>query len=310
MSKIGAVESYFKKCLNKGMGDLETMLSGIRYRLESGGRLLDPGKRPPGYRSEKLRNFLKERGARRTTLWGGTAIRGDLDPKIKGHIIEFFKLVNELPSDRETLKKVLEICCDLYVGKVNAETPRLEIALKSDVQATIAELLRKHGTRATSGKIPQGLLYSLLRLKYSSIGKEFSVLTKRTHAGDAQSRSPGDVRVLRAGELHAVFEVKAITLDKTAIDRILPAHGKHDYPLFILGFGFESPNFKSKLNEMKNTFAINLDDYFWTIFSEIAINTTMVPTEILGCLIKIYNEEFCDKIEQDNAIKINVNPGQ
>lgn len=308
MSNIETVESHFRKYLGKGMGDLETMLSGIRYRLESGGELLNPSKRPLGYRSEKLRSFLKERGARRTTLWGGTAIRGDLDPKMKGHIIEFFKLVNELPSDRETLTKVLEICSDLYVGKVNAETPQVEIALKSNVQASIAGLLRTHGARATAGKMPQGLLYSLLLLKYSSIGNEFRVVTKRTHAGDAQSRSPGDVRLLKAGKLHSVFEVKGMILDKTAVDRILPAHGQHDYPLFILGLGFEPPDFKLKLNEMKNTFAINLDDYFWTIFSEIAINTTMLPTEILNCLVKIYNEEFCDKIEQNSAIKIAVNP--
>lgn len=304
MSEIEILASYFEKYLHKGMGDLETMLSGIRYRLENGGKLLDPHKIPPGYRSQKLRDYLKKRGARRTSLWGATAIRGDLNPKTKGYIIKFLELVNELPSDYSTLNRALETCADLYVLKINSEKSTIEVALKSNVQTSISQLLRAHGSRATAGKIQQGLVYSLLRLKYPE--NEFMVLTKRTHAGDAQSGSSGDIRILKANKLHAVFEIKGIVLDRTAVDRILPTHGKHDYPLFILGIAFEPPSLKRKLNEMRNTFAINLQDYFWTIFSEIAINTTMTPVEILNSIIKIYNVAFCNKIEQDSTIKINV----
>ena len=109
MNHIEAAKRHFQRCLDKGMGDLEAMLAGIRYRLNSGGKLLNPTKRPPGYRSQKLRNYLKKRGARRTTLWGATAIRGDLEPEKKGHIIEFLKLVNELHAcmhDEELLEAV------------------------------------------------------------------------------------------------------------------------------------------------------------------------------------------------------------
>lgn len=266
--------------------------------------MLSPHKRPPGYRSQKLRNYLKERGARKTTLWGATAIRGDLEPEKKGHIIEFLKLVNQLPSDPGTLKEALNSCTDLYVQKVNSETPEIELPLSSTVQTSIVQLLSTQTSHATAGKIPQGLVYALLKLKYRDSSMTINIFTKRTHAGDSQSGLPGDVRVTRDGRVSTVFEIKGKVLDTNAIDRILPTHGRHTYPLFILALGFRPSSLKREINEKTNTFAIDLGDYFWTVFSELAISTNMPPSTLLSDLINIYDEEFCEKIEHDSTIKI------
>jgi len=301
MDQVEVLTRHFNECLDKGMGDLETMLAGIWHRLDSGGTPLTPNKRPPGYRSQKIRDFLKERGARRTSLWGATAIRGDLEPEKKKHIIEFLKLVNEIPV--HDLKRALNACADLYVQKVNLEMPEIEFPLASSAQASIVQLLRTQATHATAGKVQQGLVYALLRLKYQGFATPLKILTKRTHAGDAQSGVPGDIRISRNGEVLAVFEVKGMTLDRSGVDRILPAHGRHGYPLFILALDFE-PSLKQDLNEKENTFAMDLDDYFWTVFSETVVDSNTKPIELLRHLIDVYNEEFCEKIEHDRSIRV------
>lgn len=304
MSQPEKLSKYFQKCLHRGKGDLEAMLSGIRFRIEHDGQLLDPHKVPPAYRSEKLREYLREKGAHRTTLCGPTALRGDLNPKTKTHIIEFLKLVNKLPADKETLKKALDMCADLYVQKINSQTSTISIANTSNVQAAVAQLFSTHGTRATAGKLPQGLIYAILRLKYAKQNGDFSVVSKRTHAGDTQSGSPGDVRILEGNKLYAVFEVKGLKLDQFAIAKILPTHGRHEYPLFILGLDFVPYGLKAKLNGLENTFAINLEDYFWTVFSELTVAMKLSTSEILKQIIAIYNDEFCGNIEQDNTVRI------
>lgn len=304
MSQVEVLRRNFQSSLDKGLGDLETMIAGIWYRLNNRGNLLNPNKRPPGYRSQKIRNYLKERGARKTTLWGPTAIRGDLEPEKKGHIIEFLELVNKLPSDQATLKSALDACTSLYAQKVNTETPEIELPLVSNAQASIVHLLNTRVAHATAGKIQQGLVYALLRLKYEGSTKTIEVLTKRTHAGDAQSGMPGDIRILQDKKVSAVFEVKGMTLDRSAVERILPAHGRHDYPLFVLALDFVSSVLKQEINEKTNTFAVNLADYFWTIFSDLVISANTPPAELLRHLIRVYNKEFCEKIEHDYTIKI------
>lgn len=305
MDALAAVRKAFAANKDKGMGDLETMLSGIWYRLESDGAKLNPTKRPPGYRSERLRKYLRERGARRTSKWGGTAIRGDLEKGKKDHIIDFLRLVNELPGSKESLTRALEVCADLYIEKMNAEYPEIELPRGSPVKQQIDFALRTERSKAEAGKTQQGLVYALLRVRHSK-SKDVDVRTKRTHAGDLQSGFNGDIQVLVEGELTEAFEVKGKPIDETEITRVLETHGRHDYPLFILAPDFVPRTKKDELNAMENTFAVDLDDFYWTTFAEICVERKEGTSKLLTELVEAYNEEFCEKIEQDPSIRITV----
>lgn len=293
---------HFRACLDKGLGDLETMLAGIWYRMENNGSKLDPGTVPPSYRSPKLRDYLRHRlGARKTTLWGPTALRGRLNPEKKQHIIDFLKVVNELPDDSEELRHAFEDCGKLYVHKVNAAVPEVVLPSESTAQMKLISALRVGGT---VGKIQQGIVYAILELKRRLKGEDFVVETKRTHAGDQQSGVRGDVLALRGNEPLTVYEVKGVTINRAAAEMILRTHGEHGYALFILGLGFNPPELKDKLSSLENTFAIGLEDFVLTLLSELVLATAISPEELLMELVKIYNVEFCDRIENDVSIKI------
>ncbi len=300
---VHEVVKLFSASLNQGMGDLETMLAGLRYRILHPSEKLDPNARPPGYRSQILRDQLKkEFGARRTSLWGGTALRGNFDPRKKSHIIQFLKSVNKLPADPRVLKLAFGECARLYAKKVNDLYPAIILPEDAPAQRQLLHAL----STPSEGKAQQGIAYALLRLlcKYAAPGR--TVETKPTHAGDAQSQRPGDIQVLQGNALIAVYEVKAFQLDQAGVDRLLPTHGKHDYPLFVLAESFKPTELKTALSSMGRTFAISLVDYCLAVFSELCLVTGRQPDELLREVIEVYNEEFCEKIENDESIKIRV----
>ncbi|GAG33144.1 unnamed protein product, partial [marine sediment metagenome] len=84
-------------------------------------------------------------GARRTTLWGPTAIRGDLDPDKKTHIIAFFELVNELPQDLDILQQAFDECAALYAEKTLTEYPPIVLPHYSTAQQRLAAALGHAG---------------------------------------------------------------------------------------------------------------------------------------------------------------------
>jgi len=302
-SPVEEVVSVFSANIHQGMGDLETMLAGIWYRLRHEGQKLDPRARPPGYRSQNLRDLLKkEYGAHRTSLWGGTALRGNFDPKKKAHIISFLKAVNRLPNDPRVLEAAFSRCARLYASKVNSLHPEVVLPKDAPIQRQLLQALNT----PSEGKVQQGIVYALTRMLTKRQAPHRSVTTKATHAGDAQSAQLGDVRVLEGDKPLVIYEVKAFPLDQAAVDRILPAHGSHSYTLFILSLGFKPPELRTVLCSMENTLALNLVDHCLAIFAGLCSISGESPQALLQELILTYNEEFCDKIENDPSIKIRV----
>ncbi len=291
---------HFENCLNYGMGDLETMLAGIRYRLQYRGKKLDANYPPPGYRSSLLRDYLKsEYGARRTTLWGATALRGRMKPETKGHIITFLELVNAI--DESELQNTLDACGKLYARKVNEENEAFVLPANSVAQTQLITALTISGT---VGKVQQGLVYAMLLLEKQLSEAQLDVHTKRTHAGDAQSGIKGDVSLESSGNPVVIFEVKGLTLDSGGVDKVLELHGRHHYPLFILAVGFRPSKLQDELNMLENTFAVRLIDFMLTKLAELAAQSKKTPDALIRELIDIYNVAFCEQVENDESIKV------
>lgn len=296
------VIAHFRTHLEQGLGDLETMLAGLRFRIEHNGDLLDPNYPPAGYRSPKLREYLREVcGAQRTTLWGATALRGRLKLETKGHIITFLEQVNQLPIN--ALEPTLLACGLLYAEKVNADTPAIELPPHSAAQRMLMDALQTGGT---VGKIQQGLVFAILHYEAELLPLPVRIETKRTHAGDAQSQRHGDIDVWHSERLAAVFEVKAVVATEALLNPVLASHGQHDYPLYILANGFRPTSLQETLSGLKNTFAVHLLDFMLT---KLATVQTLSGAATITCLHQIihrYNEVFCATIERDLSIRIGI----
>lgn len=291
---------YFERNIQHGMGDLETMLAGLWFRLHNDGALLDPHKRPPGYRSPRLREYLRETcGANRTTLWGPTAIRGDLAEADKGHIITFLELVNQVSSDQ--IARTLEACGRMYATKVNNEYGAVVLPALSTAQLRLIDALRTHGT---VGKIQQGLVYAALVVEQRQRGGGLRIETKRTHAGDQQSGRPGDILVFSGDLLVTAYEIKALTLTQAGVSRVLPSHGTHDYSLFVLALDFRPRSLQDELNGYQNTFAVSLVDFMLTKLADIQSIAGDSVADVLVEIVDVYNREFCENIENDPTIRI------
>lgn len=293
--------AHFRSHLDKAWGDLETMLAGIWSRIQYG-ELLNPTGRPKGYRGTGLRNYLKDVcGARRTTKWGATAIRGDLDPAKKRHIIEFFDLVNEVPANE--LNDLLKACGALYAQTVNAVTSDIVIPALSSAQKTLVSALRRTGS---VGKIQQGLVFAALTLENRLLQRGLVVATKSTHAGDLQSGVRGDIVLLDEQTIVASYEVKGHKLNQELKSQVLETHSIHSYPLFIVAGGFTPLTLQDELNALDNTFAVNLVDFLLTLMGELHVSTRRGLDNLIPELISIYNTEFCEAIEQDTSIVIQI----
>jgi hypothetical protein len=121
--------AHFQANLGVALGDLETMLAGLWYRLQHEGAQLNPRAIPPGYRSPALRVFLREVcGANKTTKWGPTALRGGDLKASKQHIIAFFELVNQL--DASELQSLLKACGLAYAQHVNTYSRQIPCLLR------------------------------------------------------------------------------------------------------------------------------------------------------------------------------------
>lgn len=294
---------HYQSNLDKKWGDLETMIAGIWFRVTNDYALLNPTAIPRGYRGTRLRNFLiQDCGARRTTKWGATALRGDLK-QTKKHIVEFYELVNAVPDDE--LAGILKACGLLYANKINAETPEIIIPPVSAVQQTLVSALQ---TTGTLGKVQQGLVYAVLLLERRILANDLTIITKATHAGDLQSGIKGDVILLDGRDIVAAYEVKGHQLTEPNMQRILETHGQHDYPLFVVATAF-APLLQDKLNSLENTFAIHLIDFMLSLLGQIQAVSRQGLAALIRELVEIYNDEFCEKIEQDTSIKISITDG-
>jgi hypothetical protein len=293
--------AHFQSHLDKGWGDLETMIAGIWYRIENDYSELIPTAIPPGYRGTKLRNYLiNDCGARRTTKWGATALRGDLK-ETKTHIVKFYELINQIPNDE--LRDVLKACGLLYAGKVNAETPEIVFPMVSAMQQTLISALRTSGT---VGKVQQGLVYAALILENRVLGANLTVTTKPTHAGDLQSGVKGDVILKDGQKIVASYEVKANHITESLKRQVLETHGTHSYPLFIVATGFTPPLLQDELNSLDNTFAIHLIDFMLTLLGDIQTVSRQGLDTLIHELVEIYNRDFCESVEQDKSIMIQI----
>jgi hypothetical protein len=293
--------SHFQSNLDKRWGDLEAMIAGLWYRIENGYALLNRTTIPRGYRGTKLRNYLMmECGARRTTKWGATALRGDLKEKTKMHIVRFYELVNQISP--EELRDVLKTCGLLYAGKINTETPEIIIPMVSATHQTLISALRTSGT---VGKVQQGLVYAALVLENRVLNTRLNVTTKATHAGDLQSGVSGDINLLDEHGVVASYEVKGHQITEHLKRQVLEAHGEHSYPLFIVASGF-MPLMQDELNSLENTFAVHLVDFMITLLGEIQAISRQGLDVLIREVVEIYNTEFCEGIEQDRSIMIQI----
>lgn len=281
-----------------GLGDLETMLAGIWWRRENLHGVLESSGPAPGYRGTKLRRYLRERGARRTTKWGATALRG-LFRTEKQFIQRFYELLKRLEA--EHLTEALEGCADAYVLYSNTHSPAQPALSRSEPQRVLQEAL----TRKSQGKIQQGLTFSALRLRIR-YGLPATVESKPTHAADAPSGEPGDIFVRRRTSQSPlmVIEVKAGTVSEDDCLHVLNAHGNHDYLLLLCAGRFKTISARELFNEFERSIAILTEDFVLSEFASTVIQSGKDADDLIWELLDIYNVEFCDHIENDESIKI------
>ena len=156
------------------------------------------------------------------------------------------------------------------------------------------------------GRVQQGLVFSALRRRYGASKK---ITTKKTFAGDEQSSlsgtiQRGDVQVWAEDAVAITLEVKDAIIDATAWGRVQATHGEHDYALFVLGAAYHPPALQQEISSLMATYALHLADFLLTLVFTIAADENQMPSDVLAEVLTIYNQEFCEEVENDPSIRI------
>lgn len=291
-------------------GDCCIMLQLIRMKLDAFAVEIDV-RNPGRFRgtAELQRDMTAVLGALpkyHIPKWGATHVRGVLrDDQKRGnkrHIIELISLLNRYSGSAESLRRAYERCITLHHEYWESFSIAVVVQPTDPAQQRLVKAL----SVASLGRVQQGLVYSVLRVRY---GATHTITTKKTFAGDAQSSlkgkiQRGDIQVWDGDALTMVLEVKDAVVDETAWGRVAATHGAHDYPLFVLASAFASPEFKAGICRYERTYAVHLADFVLTLFGDIVIGQRRSPDEVLADVIDVYNNNFCVAVEKDKSLSL------
>jgi hypothetical protein len=102
----------------------------------------------------------------------------------------------------------------------------------------------------------------------------------------------------------AAYEIKALSLTKDRLEGILAAHGARDYLLVFIVYDFSPAALQAEGNAVQNTLCLRMYDFFAGWLAHLVIASGETVDSLILALIRIYNEQFCEEIEQDQSIKV------
>jgi hypothetical protein len=258
-------------------GDILVMFAALYNRLKTPKLSQNRNDRPD--RTRVIQNILKkEFGIPGLPVWGASAVRGHLNDD-KEHIKRAIDIVNDLPA--VWLPAVWEQAGRWYLQRMEAS--RKPIVLNP--QGGIFTIIRRLAQSRTVGVTQQGICYAATKVYCEGLGPEYEIRSKRTWAGDAQSRCHGDIDIRHDGTIVNVLEVKAHLVDADKLAETLEPHGKHDYCLCIVAEGFAD-----SLEDRENLLFIVLEDSLASTLSHAAV-VMNDSVEAVGLrVLNAYNE--------------------
>lgn len=293
-------------------GDCCILLQLIRMKLDNFQSKIDPAN-PGRFRGttvlmQDMKDVLGDVPRLHVPKWGASHVRGalrdDLRRGNKRHLIQMIELLNAYASAPTDLQRAYHDC--IRAHHTYWESFSIVVTFQSDdpVQAKVLQLL----AIPSLGRVQQGLVFSTLYRRY---GKVHRVTTKKTFAGDDQSSrgevvQRGDVQVWRASQMLLAVEVKDAIIDEVGWGRVSSTHGKHDYPLFVLGIGFSPPKIQQTISSQSLTFALHLADFVLSTMALSSIDEGVPLQAVLSQVLEIYNSVFCDQVENDPSIRISI----
>lgn len=292
------------------MGDCTMLLQILLMKLQDFEKQIDrsnPGRfRGTANLQARMESVLGDGVRLHITKWGAShfrgAIRDDDKRGNKRHILEMIDLINSYERDISSLEGAIDRCVQLHHEFFDQFRIKVEVQQTDEVQTQLAKILAV----SSLGRVQQGLVYAVLRRRF---GHRKRVETKRTWAGDEQSSIHGevyrgDVQVYEGMNLTLAIEVKAGLIDRTGWKRVEDTHGQHDYDLFLLTGGYRPLTLQFEISSLSKTFALHLTDFLFTCMFFISSDESIPMPQVLDSILKIYNREFCEEIEKDDSIRI------
>lgn len=291
-------------------GDCTIMLQLIRMKLDDFGGQIDisnPGRfRGVSVLLRDMERVLGQVPKLHYTKWGAShhrgAFRDDSGRGNKRHLIRLASLLNEYSDTLSRLQEVYDFCIERHHNFWDEFSFKVLSQKEDPFQKRLMSLL----SLQSLGRVQQGLVYSALKHRY---GKEGTITTKRTFAGDEQSSQSGvsqrgDIQVRVEGVIVMALEIKDVIIDKATWDRVLATHGEHDYALFVLGTGFRPKGLQQSIGSLAATYAVHLADFMITLVFTTAADKSLQPSVVLSEILAIYNSDFCEVIEEDPSLRI------
>lgn len=291
------------------LGDCTIMLSLIQMKLSNFEAKLDPVN-PGRFRGTKqLEADMQEvLGPVRVHVpkWGASHFRGGLrmDEKRgnKRHIGELIETLNSFNGSSKELYKAYQDCIAAHHSYWEQFSLKVRVQPEDPVQARLIDIL----SVASLGRVQQGLVYAALSRRYGTCKR---VVSKRTFAGDKQSSLKGDsflgdIQIYDNDKLTIAVEVKSATINKDGWTRVAETHGAHDYDLFLLTSGYQPSQLQGNICRLSRTYAFRLLDFLLTLVFVIANDENKSGNEVMDEILLIYNDRFCDEIEEDPSIRI------
>ncbi|TON45363.1 hypothetical protein CGH56_24325, partial [Vibrio parahaemolyticus] len=158
-------------------------------------------------------------GVKGLPKWGATAVRGDLMDN-KEHIRLFIDAINKL--EEYEVQEAWEKCVADYKERMDA----LYTPILLNTGKTLANAIQFIIEKKSGGRTQQPICFAAVKVLYDALSdvENFSVLTKKVFAGDAQSMVKGDVQVNHNDKILLSVEVKAHVVDNAKILEVLNDH--------------------------------------------------------------------------------------
>jgi hypothetical protein len=140
-------------------------------------------------------------------------------------------------------------------------------------------------TKKSGGRIQQPLCAAVTERLYMLISDEYTVATKKVFAGDAQSKTKGDVQIKKNDQIVCVLEIKAHHVDNTKVIEVLNDHGQHNYTLVVV-----AESFHKDIEKRENLTFCTIHDYITTTLSHISAISHNTLDDVARQVLERYNE--------------------
>ncbi|TON08211.1 hypothetical protein CGH64_24170, partial [Vibrio parahaemolyticus] len=241
-------------------GDRCVMFAALYNRLVDKSLFQERHKRPA--RTRVIHKKLEaDYGVKGLPKWGATAVRGDLMDN-KEHIRLFIDAINKL--EEYEVQEAWEKCVADYKERMDA----LYTPILLNTGKTLANAIQFIIEKKSGGRTQQPICFAAVKVLYDALSdvENFSVLTKKVFAGDAQSMVKGDVQVNHNDKILLSVEVKAHVVDNAKILEVLNDHGSHTYPLIIAANAFKEP-----VDSYQNLTLVSIPDFVFSTINHAAV---------------------------------------